>query len=111
MADKLSNTLSANIATLEGNRAYYCYRAVGNTQNFTITFGTTGETVTAFAFGRYGYTSAKLSMSIITFSASDVYIKTFGDESLSATKNGNVITFTATSTYARIMFISNTTMV
>ena len=66
-----------------------------------FTFTRAARDVNAFVFGRFGWDSAKLSCAIIHHpSANSAIVKNLGDEAISVSCTGDVVTITTAGTYA-----------
>lgn len=114
------NALKGEVDSLNSNititneqvsfRPYFVFKGSGSGKTVTVTFESLGEDTTVMCFGRFGYTSTKMSMAVFAFDSSNAFVKSFGDETLSATRSGNTITVTCASSYAKITFISNVKM-
>ena len=76
--------------------------------SFTINFSVYGAEVFAFMWGRFGYDSTVMSMAIVSHSnLNTVAVKCFGDQTVTATCDGNVVTITTPQPQANVSVMSN----
>lgn len=98
-------SLSANQGrVLNEKKPDFIYKTTGSGRTFTITFEGNGY---AICFGRFGYDSNKLSLAIISYNNGTANSDSFGEESISVSASGNIVTVTTTQTYAGVVVISN----
>ena len=77
----------------------------GSSRKFTITFPALGF---ALLFGRFAWDNTKLSMSIIYYlQEGSAYLKNYGDENMSITCSGNVVTVNCPGDWATVVIVSN----
>ena len=108
------NTLSEQIGTLnsktnalQSGKLNCIKKSTSSGNTFTITFDTSGISVYAIVYGRFGYSSGVLSFAIISHSSSgEATVKCFGDQNITVSCSGDVVTVTTSESYASVTVVS-----
>lgn len=87
------------------NKANCLSKSGGTARSANITFSSNGV---ALVIGRYSWDSSKLSMSILYHgNVDEVVVKNYGEEQLTATCSGRVVTINFTGDWAYVAVISS----
>lgn len=111
--DKIVSNINAEnqaISTLNSNISGFKLKNVAPNASGVLELNFTRGDITAFAvlIGRFGYSSDKLSIAIISHQQSDIArVKCIGDETVTVTCTGNIVQVQMGHNSARCILISN----
>ena len=97
--------MAESVINLQKNPFMLKQTGAGTTFSFTFPLASTSSF--ALLFGRYGYASQTMSMSLISHPDSGVaHVKNYGDQDLTVSCTGDTVTVTCPQAYASVWIIS-----